>query len=108
MEVAAQRPANGLDRPTSLKLARALRSSCDDHHKRALFTADGALADEAAFMSASWLRSKSSTKRRMADDRLPCRRAESIAASPAARAPRAAKPPRATYASENETSVLNV
>jgi hypothetical protein len=47
MEVAAQRPATGLDRPTSLKLARALRSSCDDHHKRALFTADGALADEA-------------------------------------------------------------
>src|SRR5262245_38269977 len=36
MEVAAQQPATGLDRPTSLKLARALRALCDDHHKRAL------------------------------------------------------------------------
>jgi hypothetical protein len=36
--VAAQRPTTGRDRPTSAKLARALRSSCDDHHKRALFS----------------------------------------------------------------------
>src|SRR6266511_4088771 len=34
-----------------------------------------------ACTSASWLRYKSSTKRRMADDRLPCRRSESIAST---------------------------
>jgi hypothetical protein len=55
MEVAAQRPATGLDRPTSLKLARALRSSCDDHHKRALFTADGVRAAASGQAAASYL-----------------------------------------------------
>jgi hypothetical protein len=35
--IATQRPTTGLDRPMSPKLVRALRSSCDDHHKKALF-----------------------------------------------------------------------
>jgi hypothetical protein len=38
--IAAQRPMTRLDRLTSSNLARALHSSCDGHHKKALFIAE--------------------------------------------------------------------